>query len=34
LGAFVVGVVLVFLINWTAKKELHIENGDQEADAN
>ena len=34
LGAFVVGVVLVFIINWTAKKELHIENGDQEADAN
>ncbi len=34
LGAFVVGVVLVFIINWTAKKELHIENGDEEADAN
>jgi membrane protein DedA with SNARE-associated domain len=34
LGAFVVGVVLVFIINWTAKKELHIENGEGEADAN
>ncbi|HKT59227.1 MAG TPA: DedA family protein [Gemmatimonadales bacterium] len=34
LGALVVGVVLVFLINWTAKKELHIENGEGEAEAN
>jgi membrane protein DedA with SNARE-associated domain len=28
LGVLIVGVVLVFLIHWTAKKELHIENGD------
>jgi membrane protein DedA with SNARE-associated domain len=34
LGAFMVGVVLVFVINWTAKKELHIENGEEEAEAN
>ena len=34
LGAFIVGVVLVFVIHWTAKKELHIENGDEEAEAN
>jgi membrane protein DedA with SNARE-associated domain len=27
LGALVVGVVLVFTIHWTAKKELHIEDG-------
>jgi membrane protein DedA with SNARE-associated domain len=27
LGALVVGVVAVFLIHWTAKKELHLENG-------
>jgi membrane protein DedA with SNARE-associated domain len=33
LGALVVGVVLVFVINWTAKKELHIENGEGELDA-
>jgi len=28
LGVLIVGVVLVFLIHWTAKKELHIENGE------
>jgi membrane protein DedA with SNARE-associated domain len=33
LGALVVGVVLVFVINWTAKKELHIENGEAEQEA-
>lgn len=33
LGALVVGVVLVFIIHWTAKKELHIENGEEPADA-
>jgi membrane protein DedA with SNARE-associated domain len=33
LGALVVGVVLVFVINWTAKKELHIEDGEAEPDA-
>jgi len=33
LGALVVGVVLVFVINWTAKKELHIEDGEGEPDA-
>jgi membrane protein DedA with SNARE-associated domain len=33
LGALIVGVVLVFLINWTAKKELHIENREGELDA-
>ncbi|HEX3274235.1 MAG TPA: DedA family protein [Gemmatimonadales bacterium] len=27
LGALIVGVVVVFLIHWTAKKELHLENG-------
>ena len=30
LGALIVGVVLVFVINWTAKKELHIGNGEGE----
>jgi membrane protein DedA with SNARE-associated domain len=34
LGAVVVGVVLVFVINWAAKKELHVdENGDELPDA-
>ena len=33
LGALVVGVVLVFIINWTAKKELHIEDGEGGLDA-
>ena len=33
LGVLIVGVVLVFLIHWTAKKELHIENGDGALDA-
>ena len=33
LGALVVGVVLVFVINWTAKKELHIEDGEAELEA-
>jgi membrane protein DedA with SNARE-associated domain len=33
LGALVVGVVLVFVIHWTAKKELHIENGEGGLDA-
>lgn len=33
LGVLIVGVVLVFLIHWTAKKELHIENGDGQLDA-
>ena len=33
LGVLIVGVVLVFLIHWTAKKELHIENGDSQLDA-
>lgn len=28
LGALAVGVVLVFLIHWTAKKELHLEDGE------
>jgi membrane protein DedA with SNARE-associated domain len=28
LGALVVGVLLVFLIHWAAKKELHIEDGE------
>ena len=28
LGALLVGAVLVFLINWTAKKELHLEDDD------
>jgi membrane protein DedA with SNARE-associated domain len=32
LGALVVGVVLVFVIHWTAKKELHIEDEDGAAD--
>ena len=32
LGVLIVGVVLVFLIHWTAKKELHIENGDSALD--
>jgi membrane protein DedA with SNARE-associated domain len=27
LGALIVGVVVVFLIHWTAKKELDLENG-------
>ena len=34
LGALAVGVILVIIINWTAKKELHIEDdeaGDEEA---
>jgi membrane protein DedA with SNARE-associated domain len=31
LGALAVGVVLVVIINWTARKELHIDNGDEEA---
>jgi membrane protein DedA with SNARE-associated domain len=30
LGALVVGVLLVVIINWTAKKELHLDNGDAE----
>ncbi len=29
LGALVVGVVLVFLINWEAKKELHIDTDEE-----
>jgi membrane protein DedA with SNARE-associated domain len=33
LGVLIVGVVLVFLIHWTAKKELHIEDGDGALDA-
>ena len=33
LGVLIVGVVLVFLIHWTAKKELHIENGEGQLDA-
>jgi membrane protein DedA with SNARE-associated domain len=33
LGAFVVGVILVFIIHWTAKKELHIEDEDDETEA-
>jgi membrane protein DedA with SNARE-associated domain len=28
LGALAVGVVMVFLIHWTAKKELHLEDGE------
>ena len=32
LGALVVGVVLVFLINWEAKKELHIDETEDAAD--
>jgi len=32
LGALAVGVLLVVVINWTAKKELHIENGEEEAE--
>jgi membrane protein DedA with SNARE-associated domain len=32
LGALVVGVVLVFLINWEAKKELHIDEKEDAAD--
>jgi membrane protein DedA with SNARE-associated domain len=31
LGALAVGVILVVIINWTARKELHIDNGDEEA---
>lgn len=31
LGALVVGVVLVFLINWEAKKELHIDEAEERA---
>ena len=34
LGALVVGVVLVFVIHWTAKKELHIANGEDPGDPN
>jgi len=30
LGALVVGVLLVFLLNWEAKKELHLDNGVEE----
>lgn len=33
LGALVVGVVLVFLINWEAKKELHIDETEDGTDA-
>jgi membrane protein DedA with SNARE-associated domain len=33
LGVLIVGVVLVFIIHWTAKKELHIANGDEPLDA-
>jgi membrane protein DedA with SNARE-associated domain len=32
LGVLIVGVVIVFLIHWTAKKELHLENGAAEPD--
>lgn len=32
LGAAVIGVLLVVLVNWTAKKELHIEDGEQEGE--
>jgi membrane protein DedA with SNARE-associated domain len=32
LGVLVVGVILVFIIHWTAKKELHIQDDDEEAD--
>jgi membrane protein DedA with SNARE-associated domain len=32
LGALVVGVILVFIIHWTAKKELHIEDEDEAVD--
>ena len=32
LGALVVGVVLVFIIHWTAKKELHIEEAEEALD--
>ena len=31
LGGLAVGVLLVLVINWTAKRELHIENGDEGA---
>jgi membrane protein DedA with SNARE-associated domain len=31
LGALMVGVVIVFMIHWTAKKELHLENGGEPA---
>jgi membrane protein DedA with SNARE-associated domain len=29
LGALLTGAVLVFLINWAAKKELHLEDGEE-----
>ena len=32
LGAVAVGVLLVVLVNWTARKELHIEDGEQEGE--
>lgn len=32
LGALLVGVVLVVIINWTAKKELHIDEGEDVGD--
>jgi membrane protein DedA with SNARE-associated domain len=31
LGGLAIGVLLVLIINWTAKRELHIENGDEDA---
>jgi membrane protein DedA with SNARE-associated domain len=31
LGALLAGAVLVFLIHWAAKKELHIENGEADS---
>jgi membrane protein DedA with SNARE-associated domain len=29
LGPVIVGVVLVFVVNWAAKKELHVDDGDE-----